>query len=110
MARPPISIEEAIDQEFGSYWLGDEIPSFSGEFVVEILPIWARDSADRLRHAVGESEVENLRTFLEKLVQNPRHPFIELISNSSQIYWSNSETWPHFVRIVEIIRAELLTR
>jgi len=110
VAPRPVSIEEAIDQEFGAYWLGDEIPSFSEEFVAEILPIWARQSADRLRHAVGESEVENLRTFLETLVQNPRHPLIEQISYGSQISWTRSDTWLHFVRILQIIRAELLQR
>jgi hypothetical protein len=106
----PVPIEEAVDQEFGAYWLGDEIPSFSGEFAAEILPMWARDSAHRLRHAVGESEVENLRAFLEVLVKNPRHPFIELISYGSQIAWTRADTWPHFVRILEIIRAELQRR
>jgi len=106
----PVAIEEAIDQEFGAYWLGDEIPSFSEEFVAHILPMWARDSADRLRRAVGEAEVESLRTFLGMLVQNPRHPLVEQISYGSQIHWSRPDTWPHFVRILEIIRAELLTR
>ena len=106
----PVPIEEALDQEFSAYWLDDEIPSFSEEFVAEILPIWARHSAERLRHAVGESEVENLRTFLDVLVRNPRHPFVELLSNSSLIVWNDADTWPYFVRILEIIRAELLTR
>jgi hypothetical protein len=105
----PVPIEEAIEQEFGAYWLGDEIPSFSEKFVAEILPEWARHSAYRLRHAVGESEVEKLRAFLEMLTHDRHNPFIDRIS-TSLIEWADPQTWPHFVRILEIIRAELQNR
>lgn len=82
--------EVALQREFGTQYLADEMPVFTDHFVRGVLPRWARSSASSL--AVGNADAMLL--LLERLRARPDDPFVEVLSKASGVEWS--EDWEVF--------------
>ena len=97
--------EVALQREFGTQYLADEMPVFTDPFVRGVLPRWARSSASSL--AVGHADAMLL--LLERLRARPDEPFVEALSKASGMEWS--EDWEifqallaHIARGIEALR------
>jgi hypothetical protein len=88
-------LQDAIANEFGVYYHGDEMPvATSDSFVRDELSELTTDSAKRLKHAVGEDSAAELAALLRAAADDPSHSLIRLISQRTDIGWEDEkETW-----------------
>jgi hypothetical protein len=98
--KPP-TIEQALSNEFGAYWHGDELPPRSNEKFYEQN---ARQAAIRLRQAVGANQLASLKSYLEAIRNDPAHPFLAELVNTTGVGWMDEpERWSLFQRVVDLI-------
>jgi len=101
-------LEQYINNEFGSYYLIDEIPNWSEEGVEQQLAKMAAGSARRFLYRIDNSQIENLVSILTDL-RNKRNPsLLTRISEGSLMDWdATEEDWRMFQDIVDGIIANL---
>ena len=99
------NLHQAIKSEFTCYYQLDELPGPWTEEVLRVdLPERARDSARRLRQAVGEANVQALVELLSAMQKDPNHPLVQRIGSSTMMIWSDEpEDWRVFQLLIERI-------
>jgi hypothetical protein len=98
-------VEQAIEDEFGCYYLIDELPpERHNDFCRTQLPGIAAKSAERLRSAVGEDHVNDLVKVLRNLRNDPSHPLVTAIGEASLMGWADEpEDWHVFQTLLDAI-------
>ncbi len=98
------NIEEAIKQEFGCYYLADELQ----EGWEDSLSQMARASASRLLDQVGENHIQDLIQLLKDARNDPNHPVIQMICDETLIDWVDEPTdWQVLQNLLDLIVTNL---
>jgi len=110
-SQPPTSASgfepsEAVFQELVCYYLSDELPPTAAG-LVRHLESEAPESAARIRHAVGREGVHAVIDLLQALRNNPAHPLVARIENSSLVAWGKPEMRHHFQSLLDQIITHL---
>jgi hypothetical protein len=96
------SVEQALSDEFAAYWHGDELPKFSNE---DFFNQNASNAAIRLRQSIAENQIGPMKAYLESIRNNPDHPFLAELVNTTGIGWMDSpESWGRFQRVMDLIK------
>ncbi len=105
------TLRKAVDDEFSCYYQADELPHPWTEKVLQTyLPAQAKESASRLRRAVGEEHVAALVQLLSDLREDTNHPLVSCIGHSTGLLWSDdTKDWQVFQRLIELIISFLST-
>jgi hypothetical protein len=102
--RQPSSPHQAIENEFGCYYLGDELPPLQSDAFRASLPQRTWTSAIRLREAVGEDRVGDLIRALESLKTTPDGILMGEIESATLIGWTDDpQDWAVFQGLVDQI-------
>ena len=96
---PEWSPQDALLDEFGCYWLGDEIPDVRS---VSLMPEAARAAGRVLRqHRERASEVAVL---LRELAADRSHPLFGPIAEGTLISWTDDDaSWAKFQQVAHRI-------
>jgi hypothetical protein len=100
----PTSAESVVLNEFGCYFLADELLNWTGKDFEEKIPELAADSAERLWFD-GEGVVPEVIALLRELSEHPEHRLMEEIGDKTLIEWRHA--WPMFRLLVGAIIDEL---
>lgn len=101
-------MEAAIRSEFSSHYLPEELPpQWSETFLSRDLPRRAEKSAKRLSHAVGAHRAQDLAMLLRNVAGSPKHPVVDMISDTTSIDWTTEEDWPILEALLLSIAAQL---
>ncbi|MBE9215064.1 hypothetical protein IQ247_20755 [Plectonema cf. radiosum LEGE 06105] len=100
-----IKIEEAIKQEFGCYYLAEELE----EGWEDYLPQMAEHSAFRLRDRLEKhNSITDLIQLLQNARNNPDHPIVQLICEQTLIDWVDEpEDWQILQTLLDMIVVNL---
>jgi len=95
MPGKPDAAQDAIANEFGAYYHVDELPTVTSTgFVNDELPRRAAESAERLRHVLGDHVTAELGALLRAASDDPGHPLILMIARETIIDWQDEQdTW-----------------
>jgi hypothetical protein len=97
--------QEILRQEFSCYYIEDGFESGWEDSVSEL----ASDSAIRLYRHLNDESIQDFLVFLEKLTNEPNHPFIETLSDETLIDWTHDFlTWKIFQEILKVIGNNLI--
>jgi hypothetical protein len=98
------NIQEALKQEFGCYYIADELL----EGWEDSLPQMARASASRLSDRVGENDIQDLNQLLKDARNDPNHPVIQMICDETLIDWVDEPTdWQVLQKLLDLIVTNL---
>ena len=101
-------LEAAIRSEFSSHYLPEELPpQWNETFLSRDVPRRAEKSAKRLRHAVGATRVQELAALLRDVASSPKHPLVDMISDTTAIDWTTEEDWPILQALLLSIATQL---
>jgi hypothetical protein len=105
------SPQEAIEQEFQSYYHSDELVVSwdQPERAQEEMESHAEASADGLRRTVGHSQLAALRELLDSARSDPHHPLIARLGRASNLDWTEAQTWPVLQHLLKRIAEHLAT-
>ncbi len=105
----PNTIEKAIKQEFGCYYMADELPEvWDEDFIKTELPRRASSSAQTLAYMLGEEEIPSLISSLRAMRNNPAHPLIQVICDSTLVDWTEeAEDWNVLQSLLDLIADNL---
>lgn len=99
--------EEILLNEFGCYYLADELPSIAPEHLASWLPAWAQASAQRLSADAGAEGTPRLLELLRAVRADRDHPLVARLSRESNIPWRDDDAWPGLQAILDEIGRHL---
>ena len=92
--------QKILSQEFSCYYMEDGFEVGWENSLAEL----TSDSAIRLYPCLNNDSIQEFSTFLDRLKNEPNHPFIETLSDETLIDWTdNPSTWKLLQRILELI-------
>jgi hypothetical protein len=97
-------VEDAVINEFVSYYLVDELPAQWDDATVDAL---ASDSAERLREVLAGADVAGARALVAAAAENRVHPLHRKVVNSSMIDWVSDRWWSRWQNILRRLAAHL---
>lgn len=104
MAKQPISPQEALIQEFGTYYLADELMADWAKS----LERWAWDSARRLIRRIGDAQAPDLIALLTAAQDDPEHPLVQTLCDETLVAWTDEpQEWHELQQLLETIAADL---
>jgi hypothetical protein len=103
------TIERAIKQEFGCYYIADELPAqWSEDFIQVELPKKASSSSQTLKYMIGDEKVPELVGILRAMQNDPVHPLIQVICDSTLVDWTEEpEDWRILQSLLGLIAENL---
>lgn len=94
------NIEEALKQEFGCYYLADELQEGWEDSLSKMA--WA--SASRLSDRIGENHIQDLIELLKDVRNDPNHPIVQMICDETLIDWVDEPTdWQVLQNLLDMI-------
>ncbi|MEH2250342.1 hypothetical protein [Nostoc sp.] len=95
-----INLESALKQEFGCYYLADELQEEWEDSLSQMA--WA--SASRLGDRVGENNIQDLIQLLKDARNDPNHTVIQMICNETLVDWIDEPTdWQVLQNLLDMI-------
>jgi hypothetical protein len=101
------SPDELLLDEFGSYYLADELDDWTDAEFVQQIPEKAAESAKRLLWAGGRGAAAQIISTLQAIAGDRQHSLHEHISEHTLIDWRDEEAWPVFQKLAAAIAQEL---
>lgn len=96
---PAWSAQDALLDEFGCYWLGDEIPDVR---YVSLMREADRAAGRVVRH--HGKRASELATLLREMAANRSHPLFEPIAEGTLIWWTDDDaSWAKFQQVAHRI-------
>lgn len=101
----PHELEEALINEFSTYYLVDDLPRVWNDASIAEL---ARESAERLAHGLSPRDREQLLSQLAQVANERQHRVNREISTSSEIDWAGIDSrWEQFSRLLRAVIQQL---
>jgi hypothetical protein len=98
------SPEQAIKQEFETYYLADELE----EHWVKDIPNMAAFTANKFRLSVGDNQISETIEILRAMRDDFEHPLVQSADLSSFVEWQEEpEEWKKFQMLLDGIIASL---
>ncbi len=100
-----IIFQKALSKEFSCYYIADGFETGWENSIDEL----ASDSAIRLYRCLNDDSVQEFVVFLNKLKNDPNHPFVEILSDETLIDWTdNPLIWQTLQKILGLIGDNLV--